>query len=77
MRQQIELNQDELNEFAQKAVVLRDWLVKAKPALLNRQAMPRRVVSVNSVVALSGKNLVMDFEIPDTICWFGDCNYND
>jgi hypothetical protein len=74
MRQPINLNQAELDELAQKAEELSDWLEDQAFQVVTRLPVPSGLVSVGSIIAVTGIAVILDGAVPDSVCWAG-CLY--
>lgn len=71
MRQPINFTKTKLDELADKAVELHDWLEKNATEAVNGITIPPQVVTVTSVVVVVGLTLIVDQAIPDSTCWAG------
>jgi hypothetical protein len=69
MRQKFDLTQTELDEAADKAVGLSDWLSQKTFALACKTPIPLEVTIVASVTMATGFLALMDGAVPAGGCW--------
>jgi hypothetical protein len=69
MRQKFDLTQTELDEAADKAVGLSDWLNQKAFALSTKTPIPLEVTIVASVTLTTGFLALMDGATPAGGCW--------
>jgi hypothetical protein len=74
MRQPINLEQTELDELAERADGLSDWLEEKAMHIATRIVIPSELAAVGSIIMATGLVLLVDDAIPDSICWAG-CSY--
>lgn len=76
MKQPIDLNQQDLNNMAQTADELFDWLQEStRPEAEEgkRINIPHHLSIVATVALVYGIPLIFDPLDPSTMCWFGGC----
>lgn len=73
MRQPINLDQTELDELAEKADGLSNWLEEKAMHIATRVVIPPELAAVGSMIVGAGLMLLVDDAIPDSMCW-GGCN---
>jgi hypothetical protein len=71
MRQKFDLTQAELEETAEKAVTLQNWLQEKSLRIVCRTPIPLEATLVTSVVIATGALVLMDGELPAGFCWGG------
>ena len=71
MRRQMNMTHRELENVAEKATRLSDWLEDKTFQIACRAPIPSSMTLVKSVVMLSGALVMMDGGLPDGICWGG------
>ncbi|HIP72288.1 MAG TPA: hypothetical protein EYH05_12940 [Anaerolineae bacterium] len=73
MRQPINFTQTDLDEFAEKATGLSDWLEEETRSGARRVTIPPKLTTVTSFVITSGLLMFLDGRVPTSYCWGGGC----
>ena len=74
MRQPIQLNQTDLDAYADQATALSEWLEEKAIEVVSRIVIPPELVAVAPIVIVSGALLLAGGPGPTAVCWGGCVN---
>lgn len=71
MRQPIQLDQTDVDRYADQAAALSDWLEEKVTSVANQVIIPPELVAVAPIVIVSGAFLLAGDPNPSAVCWGG------
>jgi hypothetical protein len=73
MRQPINFTQTDLDELAEQAAGLSDWIEEKEIFIASNATIPQKLTTVTSYITVSGFLVLLDKAAPATTCWIGGC----
>jgi len=73
VQQKINLTQSDLDELANQAASLGNWLQREEANTCTDTAIPYKLTTVTSYILFSGLLVMLDKTPPASTCWMGGC----